>query len=99
MTSDDPTVITHLFDAWSYFHLLLRFEIEVRVGLGVFGTVRALARAVFPELAEGRRTSLLLVAVGDTTTLEVVRCQFDLDFVTGEDADVVHPHFAGDVCK
>src|SRR5262245_56667444 len=38
-----------------------------------------------------------LVAVGDATAGQVVRRELHLDPVAGEDADVVHPHLAGDV--
>ena len=38
-----------------------------------------------------------LVAIGDATPLEVVRRELHLDSVTGEDADVMHAHLAGDV--
>jgi hypothetical protein len=41
----------------------------------------------------------LLVAVGDTTSLEVVWSELYLDAVAGEDTDVVHPHFSGDVSQ
>ena len=41
--------------------------------------------------------SVLLVAVGDPTPLEVVRGELHLDAVTREYPDVVHPHLAGDV--
>ena len=41
--------------------------------------------------------ALLLVAVGDTTTSEVVGSELYLNLVSGKDADVVHPHFSGDV--
>ena len=39
----------------------------------------------------------LLVPIGDAATFEVVRGQFDLDLVAGQDADVVHAHLPGDV--
>src|SRR3954452_13312678 len=38
-----------------------------------------------------------LVAVGDATSGEVVGSEFHLNLVAGQDADVVHPHFPGDV--
>jgi hypothetical protein len=34
----------------------------------------------------------LLVAVDDSAAIEVVRRQFDLDAVAGEDADAIAPH-------
>jgi len=40
-----------------------------------------------------------LVAIGDTTTLEVVRGQLHLDAIAGKDADVMHTHFSADVRK
>src|SRR5947209_19682060 len=40
---------------------------------------------------------LLLVAVGDAASGEVVGGQLHLDAVTGQDPDVVHPHLPGDV--
>src|SRR5579871_1611994 len=55
------------------------------------------------RLTEGRTfivssyLSWLLVAVGDATAREVVRCQLHLDLVAGSDADVVHAHLSGDV--
>lgn len=39
----------------------------------------------------------LLVAVGDPASAQVIRCELDLDPVTGQDADVVHPHFPGNM--
>jgi hypothetical protein len=44
-----------------------------------------------------QRASRLLHSVGDTTLGQVVRGHFNLDPVTGEDADVVLAHAAGDV--
>ena len=41
----------------------------------------------------------LLVAVRNATSGEVVRGEFDLDLVAGQDADVVHPHLSGDVSQ
>ena len=38
-----------------------------------------------------------LVAIGDTTTLEVVRSQLHLDAIAGEDTDVMHAHLSADV--
>ena len=38
-----------------------------------------------------------LVAVGDTSSGEVVRSEFHLDLVAGENADVVHSHLSRDV--
>src|SRR4051794_34020357 len=38
-----------------------------------------------------------LVAVGDTTTGEVVGSELYLNLVSGQDADVVHAHLSGDV--
>src|SRR3954451_22767018 len=40
---------------------------------------------------------LLLVAVRDTTTAEVVRRELDLHPVPGKDADVVHAHRPADL--
>src|SRR5579885_38426 len=37
------------------------------------------------------------VSVGDPTSGEVVRGDLDLDAVSGEDADTVHPHLSGGV--
>ena len=39
----------------------------------------------------------LLVAIRDATPSEVVGGELYLHFVTGENSDVVHPHFPGDV--
>jgi hypothetical protein len=41
--------------------------------------------------------SRLLVSIGDPTSGEVVRGQFDLDFVSRKDPDVMHAHLSGDV--
>jgi hypothetical protein len=41
----------------------------------------------------------LLVPIRDAPSAEVVRGEFDLNPVAGQDADVVHPHLAADVCK
>jgi len=41
----------------------------------------------------------LLVTVGDAPAGEIVGSEFDLDLVTGKDADVVHAHLAGDMGK
>src|SRR3954467_5394411 len=48
------------------------------------------ARANFHEC-------LLLVAIGDPTSLEVVRGDLDLDSIAREDADAVHAHLSGAV--
>ena len=40
---------------------------------------------------------LLLVPISDPTTSQVVRCQLNLDAITGENTDVMHPHLSGDV--
>ena len=40
---------------------------------------------------------VLLVPIGDPTTSQVVRCQLNLDAITGENTDVMHPHLSGDV--
>jgi hypothetical protein len=39
----------------------------------------------------------LLVSVGDPTSGEVVRSEFNLDFVARQDPDVMHAHLSGDV--
>jgi hypothetical protein len=41
--------------------------------------------------------SSLFVSIGDPTSGEVVRGEFNLNLVAGEDTDVVHPHLAGDM--
>src|SRR5262245_16302606 len=41
----------------------------------------------------------LLVAVGDSSAIQVVRRELDLHAVTGQDADVVAAHLAGDVTE
>src|SRR3954449_12810848 len=41
--------------------------------------------------------AFLLVPIGDSTSAEVVRCELNLDAVSGQDADVVHAHLSGDV--
>src|SRR5438132_5745260 len=46
-------------------------------------------------LTDGR-TFMSAVPVGDPTAVEVVRAQFDLHLVAGEDADVVLAHLPGD---
>ncbi len=43
------------------------------------------------------RINGLLVAIRDATASEVVGSEFNLHFVAGENSDVVHPHFPGDV--
>lgn len=43
--------------------------------------------------------SRLLVAVGDASSSEVVRSELHLDFVTGQDANVVTTHLSGDVSQ
>ena len=40
---------------------------------------------------------VLLVPIGDPTTSQVVRRQLNLDAITGENSDVMHPHLSGDV--
>ena len=40
---------------------------------------------------------MLLVAISDPTTSEVVRRQLNLDAITGQNSDVMHPHFPGDM--
>jgi len=40
---------------------------------------------------------LLLVAIRDTTALQVVGRELNLDAISGEDTDVVHAHLAGNV--
>lgn len=40
-----------------------------------------------------------LVAIGDTTALEVVRGQLHLDAIARKDADVMHSHLPADVRK
>ena len=42
-------------------------------------------------------TPLLLVSIRDAASGQVVRRELDLDPVSGEDPDVVHPHLPGDV--
>src|SRR3954464_4504873 len=44
-----------------------------------------------------RAAERLLVAVGDAAAVEVVRREFDLHPVTGQDADVMAAHLARDV--
>jgi hypothetical protein len=39
----------------------------------------------------------LLVSIGDPTSGEVVRGEFNLNLVSRENTDVVHPHLSGDV--
>ena len=36
----------------------------------------------------------LLIPIGDSTPLEVIRGELHLDAIPGQDTDVVHPHFA-----
>lgn len=40
---------------------------------------------------------VLLVPIRNPTTSQVVRRQLNLDAITGQDADVMHPHFSGDM--
>ena len=41
---------------------------------------------------------LALVSECDSTFAQVVRTHFNLDFVPWQDPDIVHPHFARDMC-
>ncbi len=41
----------------------------------------------------------LLIAVGDSPAGEIVRCELNLDLVTGKDADVVAPHLSRDMAQ
>src|SRR5579871_6606041 len=45
-----------------------------------------------PNLHLTPRPSLLLVPIGDPTSVEVVRSDLHLDLVPRQDADAVHPH-------
>src|SRR6185503_19696890 len=47
-------------------------------------------------LTDGRTFMALPVPVGDSTAVEVVRTELDLDLVARKDADVVLAHLSGD---
>ena len=49
-------------------------------------------------LTDGR-TFISAVPVGDSTAVEVVRAELDLDLVAGENSDVVLAHLPGDGCE
>lgn len=40
-----------------------------------------------------------LIAIGNATSGEVIRGEFDLHFVAGENSDVIHPHLSGDMSQ
>lgn len=60
---------------------------------------RGLANAESALLPRGAPHHFLLVAIGDTTAIEVVYGKLDLDLIAREDLDVVHTHLAGNVSK
>jgi hypothetical protein len=57
------------------------------------------ARADFHRRASFRRFTgfSLFVSIGDPTSGEVVRGEFYLDTIAGQDSDVMHTHFSGNV--
>lgn len=57
------------------------------------------AWAYFHDSRTRSGCGVLLVAVGDATSLEVVGRQFNLHLVARKDPDVVHAHLARDVGK
>src|SRR5690242_18863847 len=69
---------------------------------GLNTTSRSLVRSFAPEGAKSCNCvsrSPLLVAVGDSSAIKVVRRQLDLDPVPRQDADVVAPHLARDMAE
>jgi hypothetical protein len=92
----DPSVaanhfalFTHWFDTRSYLHR--RTFIEGHLQEVLAGATDHLGRSA-------RAIGLpLLVAVGDSTSGEIVGSEFDLDSVAGKDADVVSAHLARDM--
>src|SRR6266550_325597 len=50
-------------------------------------------------LTDGRTFMGSAVPVGDSTAVEVVGAELDLDLVAREDPDVVLPHLPGDGCE
>jgi len=83
MALDHSALVTHLLDARSYLHdCVLSLEFSVRRDEG---------------MSPRRRNGLLLVAVGDATSFEVVGGQLNLDAVARQDPDVVHAHLSGDM--
>jgi hypothetical protein len=77
-------LVTDLLNAWSNFHFT-----PGRM-------LRPLCAPARPETS-APDTGGLLVAIGDTTTLQVVRGELHLDTISREDADVMHAHLAADV--
>ena len=50
-------------------------------------------------IERGAATTATLTSAGDSALGQVIGGHLDGDLVAGEDADVVHPHLAGDVCE
>src|SRR5581483_1182040 len=73
---------------------ITRHLLQIRLTLGLTFTACALLLQL-----RTRTVDQLLVAVDDSPTGEVVRLQFDDDPVLRQDADVVLPHLAADVCQ
>ncbi len=87
MTSDDLALVAHFLDRRTYLHFNF-----LSVMCSSFYLPRpAAGDSWFSEVA------FLLVAVGDTATIEVVYGKLYLDFIAREDLDVVHTHLAGNV--
>ena len=75
-------------------HLSHIFLTEGRTFIIQFLSVmRSLYQHVQPQTVVCRKQFvLLLIAIGDTTTVEVIDGKFDLNLVAGKDLDVVHTH-------
>ena len=75
-------------------HLSHIFLTEGRTFIIQFLSVmRSLYQHVQPQTVVCRKQFvLLLIAIGDTTAVEVVDGKLDLNLVAGKDLDVVHTH-------
>src|SRR3954453_21262005 len=75
---------------------MTRQLLQIRLTLGLTFTACLNSQ---PDRLKENPATLLLVAVDDAPTGQVVRRELDDDPVLGKDADVVLPHLAGDVSQ
>ena len=86
VAADHLALLTDFFDARSNLH---------HVAFSSSGPLRSAWGGPEPAHALAQRPGSSFVSVGDPTSGEVIRGQLNLNFVSGENADVVHSHLAG----
>ncbi len=88
MASDYLAVVTNFLDARSDLHRT-QSQASLIWGIGIWGNYGCGSAGAGPRG--------LLIAVSDSSALQVVGGQLNLDTIAGQNTDVMHAHFSGDM--